>query len=64
MCPGGCGQPMEESLRPGAEDAYRSRRIGCHACAEQQKAQADVRDGHADAGIHIFIERIEPETEG
>lgn len=44
-------------MDPQAEGTYRARLIGCHACAEQQKAEVDLREGNADAGIHVAIER-------
>lgn len=58
MCPGGCGQPLEESTRPDAEDKYRTRLFACHACAARQKTEADLRDTHAEPGIHLVTERI------
>jgi hypothetical protein len=52
----GCGQPGDESRQPSAEEDYRTRRIACHACAELEKARADLHEGGA-PGIHLIVER-------
>lgn len=58
ICPGGCGQPLDESVLPAAEGRYRTRLITCHACADRQKTEADLREQQADAGIHLLTELI------
>lgn len=57
QCPGGCGQRLAESMLPTAEGAYSARKFVCHACAERQKTEADLRDSPSEPGIHIVIER-------
>jgi hypothetical protein len=55
----GCGQPLDESMSPEAEDGYRARLLACHGCAELQKAQTDLQADTADPGLHIVIERAQ-----
>jgi hypothetical protein len=43
MCPGGCGQPLEESTAVGADDDYDVHILQCHACATRSRRLEDRR---------------------
>jgi hypothetical protein len=44
-------------MHPDAEGHYSTRLLTCHACSEQGKAQADLRDANTEPGIHIAVYR-------
>ena len=53
----GCGQPKDESMAPESEGQYRARLVACHACAEIQATEIDLREGTAERGVRIAVER-------
>ena len=40
-----------------SEGHYRTRLVACHACAEIQAAEIDLREGNAERGVRIAVER-------
>lgn len=65
MCPGGCGQPLDESTSHyTVGPAYDATRVTCRACAardEAQRADAEKSKG-GDAGARLWsIHRLPPE---
>lgn len=54
LCPGGCGQPLEESTAVGADENYRARILACHACTTRERAIED-RDTR---GELVFVTKV------
>jgi hypothetical protein len=58
-CPGGCGQPQDESHGPDADGAYTCTAFRCHACAARQYAAAEFEaDGGDTKGLFWITERV------
>lgn len=44
-------------MAPENEDAYVTRLMTCHACAERSKRQVDLREAPSEHGMHVHVYR-------
>ena len=51
----GCGHPLDETMSPEAEGAWRARALRCHACAARARA-LDNHEGSTE-GLYWTVER-------
>lgn len=55
LCPGGCGQPVEESTSHHERGPqYEAKSTTCRACAEMREAQAGKAQSNPDAPAQLW----------
>lgn len=58
-----CGQPIDESMAPGMDDAYQTEIVVCHSCADMDRKERQYREGGGDmAGIkrNVWLRDVTP----